>query len=214
MTITKTTIEMTLVAAAALLVGVTVSAQEARKAAPATPAAKAQEAAPPTMPMPKPGPEHELLKKDVGTWDATVEMMFPGAPPSTSKGVETNRMIGGLWLVTDFKSTMMGQPFQGHGTTGYDVNKKKYVGTWVDTMGTGLGLSESTYDAATRTLAGTFEGADETGRTVKSRAVTEYKDDDTRVFTMYTTAPDGKEVPGMTITYKRRAAAPAAAAKK
>jgi len=34
-------------------------------------------------PMPTPGPEHETLKKDVGTWDATVEMfMAPGAPPS------------------------------------------------------------------------------------------------------------------------------------
>ena len=26
--------------------------------------------------MPTPGPEHEMLKKDVGTWDATVEMFM------------------------------------------------------------------------------------------------------------------------------------------
>jgi hypothetical protein len=34
--------------------------------------------------------------------------------------------------------------------------------------------------------------------------VTEYKDPDTRVFTMYFPGPDGKEAPGMRITYKRR----------
>src|SRR5688500_16062582 len=66
---------------------------------------------------PKPGPEHDILKKDAGIWDATIqEMTEPGAPPKESKGVETNTLAcGGLWLVTDFKGEMMGQPFQGHG---------------------------------------------------------------------------------------------------
>ena len=86
-------------------------------------------------PMPTPGPEHEMLRKDVGTWDATVEMfMAPGAPPEVSKGTETVTMMGGFWQITEFKSEMMGQPFEGRGATGYDPAKKKYVGTWVDTM--------------------------------------------------------------------------------
>jgi hypothetical protein len=36
------------------------------------------------------------------------------------------------------------------------------------------------------------------------KAVTQMKDDDTRVFTMYAKGPDGKEAPTMRITYKRR----------
>jgi hypothetical protein len=211
-----TTMKM-LCAPAALLFAAALSAQETKKAEPKkAPAAKKAEAAPPAeMPMVKPGPEHELLKKDVGTWDATVENLLPpppGAPAAkTSKAVETNKMIGGLWLVTDFKSQMMGQPFQGHGTTGYDTNKKKYVGTWVDSMSTGLMVGESTYDPATKTVTGFMEGTDPaTGKPTKMKMVTEYKGDDARVFTMYMTGPDGKEAPSMRITYKRRAAAAAA----
>jgi hypothetical protein len=37
-------------------------------------------------PLPKPGPEHQLLKMEEGTWDATVEVIpGPDAPPMTSK---------------------------------------------------------------------------------------------------------------------------------
>src|SRR5262245_46136884 len=51
--------------------------------------------------LPKPGPEHEILKKEASVWDATVEMrMEPGGKPEVTKGVETNTLIGGgLWRV-------------------------------------------------------------------------------------------------------------------
>jgi len=157
-------------------------------------------------PIPKPGPEHELLKADVGDWDATVEMAAaPGAPASVSKGVETVRLTcGGLWQVSEFKSEMMGQPFEGRGTMGFDSTKKKYVGVWVDSMSVGLGLSESTYDAAKKTMTSWMEGPDMTGKVTKMKAVTEWKGADARTFTMYATAPDGKEVTAMKITYTRR----------
>lgn len=153
---------------------------------------------------PRPGPEHEILKGDVGTWDATVESFMMGPTPMTSKGTETNVLVGGLWLVTDFKADMMGMPFQGHGITGYDAHKKKYVGTWVDTMSSGLGLSESTWDAATKTMTGTTEGPDPSGQIQKMKSVVTYKDPDTRVFTMSGAGPDGKDVKFLTITYQRK----------
>jgi hypothetical protein len=155
-------------------------------------------------PPPKPGPEHELLKQDVGTWDATVEVFEPGKPPAVSKGVETTTLVGGFWAISDFKSQMMGQPFEGRGAAGYDPARKKYVSTWVDSMSTGYYLGESTYDAKTKTMTGWLEGPDPTGKTSKTKATTEWKDADTKVFTMYMTGPDGKEVPTMKITYKRR----------
>jgi hypothetical protein len=155
-------------------------------------------------PMPKPGPEHDVLKKAVGTWDATVEMLMPPAPPS--KGTETTALgPGGLWLVTDFKAAeMMGSPFQGHGVEGWDPAKKKYVGTWVDSMSTAIALSESTYDAASKSMNGTMSVTGPDGQPMKLKTVTQYKDDDTRVFTMYMPGPDGKEAASMRITYKRR----------
>ena len=111
------------------------------------------------MPMPKPGPEHKLFDMDAGTWDATVEMFMPGAPPMTSKGTETNTIgCGGLCLISDFKSVMAGAPFHGHGTSAWDPAKKKYVGTWTDSMSAGISMSEMTYDPATKTATGWHGG--------------------------------------------------------
>jgi hypothetical protein len=164
----------------------------------------AQEGMPPA---PKPGPEHAILKQDEGAWDATIEMfMAPGAPSMTSKGVETNVMgCGGLCLITDFKGEMgPGQAFHGHGTSAWDPAKKKYVGNWTDSMSSGIALGESTYDAASKTMTGTMEGTDPSGKPSRIKTVVEYKDASTRVFTMHMPGPDGKEVPGMRITYKKK----------
>ncbi len=157
-------------------------------------------------PLPKPGPEHALLKQSEGTWEAAIEAMWPlNAAPSVSKGVETSSVsMGGMWLVTDYKGDFMGQPFQGHGVMGYDPVKKKYVATWVDSTSPGLNVSESTYDPVKKTMTGWMEGTDMQGKPSKMKAVTEFKDENTRVFTMYTTGADGKEVPAMRINYKRR----------
>lgn len=158
-------------------------------------------------PMPKPGPEHQLFKEDEGTWDATVEtFMTPGAPPAVSKGVEVNTIgCGGLCLITDFKGEMMpGQTFHGHGTAVYDPAKKKYVGSWTDSMSTGLMVSEGVYDPAKKTSTSWMEAPDMTGKVVKMKGVVEYKEGGTRVFTMYSPGPDGKETAGMRITYTRR----------
>jgi hypothetical protein len=157
------------------------------------------------MPMPKPGPEHKIFEMDAGTWDATVETFMPGAPPMTSPGTETNTIgCGGLCLISDFKSVMAGAPYHGHGTSAWDPAKKKYVGTWTDSMSAGISMGESTYDPATKTMTGWMEGPDMTGHVSKMKNVSEQKDPDTRVFTMFMPGADGKDVPGMRITYKRR----------
>jgi hypothetical protein len=150
------------------------------------------------MPEVKPGPEHQTLKNLAGTWDATVEMMQPGVP--ASKGVETNKLLAdGLWVVSDFKSQMGEKPFEGHGVWGYDPVKKKYVGTWVDSMTASLTLSEGTFDAATKTATDIMEGPGPDGKPMKIKATTVWKDNDTRVFTMFM-----GEQPSMRITYTRR----------
>jgi hypothetical protein len=131
--------------------------------------------------------------------------MGPGAPPTVSKGVETNTLgTGGMWLSTEFKGDMMSMPFHGHGVATWDSGKNKYVSTWIDNMSTGMSMGESTYDASSKKMTGIIEGPDMTGKVSKMRSVVEWKDPDTRVFTMYGPTPDGKEVTMMRITYKRR----------
>jgi len=169
--------------------------------------------APQMPPLPKPGPEHAMFKEGAGTWDAKVEsFMVPGAPPSVSSGVETARLFcRGLCLISDFKgSFVMGPPstpptvFEGHGTETYDKAKKRYVGSWTDSMSTGLMTSESTYDAATKTMTGWMEGPDMEGKVSKMKSTVIMKDPNTRVFSMYNVGADGKESLGMRITYTRR----------
>ena len=175
-------------------------------AAPIFRAGLALAAQPPAMPpMPKPGPEHQLFKEDEGEWDAIVEVFAaPGQPPMQSKGVETNRVgCGGLCLITDFKSEMMGQPFEGHGTTAWNPDKKKYVGSWSDSMSLGLAIAESTWDPAAKTVTGWMDGPDMTGKVTRMKSTVEYKNG-VRTFTMYTTGPDGKDAPTMKITYTRK----------
>ncbi len=156
--------------------------------------------------LPKPGPDQEVLARDVGTWDAAVEINMPGAPAMTSKGTEVNTMgCGGMCLIGDFSGEMLpGVPFKGHGLTAYDAGKKKYIGSWSDSMTSGLQVSEGTYDAATKSTTSWMEGPDSSGATVKSKAVSASIDADHRTMTMFMTGPDGKEVQTMKISYTRR----------
>lgn len=194
MTVTR----VALILVAGLAIGAPAGAQD-------TPPSQAPDHA---MPMPKPGPEHEIFKDDAGTWEATVEtFMSPGAAPMVSKGVEVNTIgCSGLCLITDFRGEMMpGMTFQGHGVATYDAAKKKYVGSWTDSMSSGLAVSEATWDPTARTMTGHMEGPDMTGKVVKIKSVVEYKDRNSRVFTMYTPAAGGNETVSMRITYKRTA---------
>ena len=156
-------------------------------------------------PMPKPGPEHALFKDVAGDWDAKVEMWMGPGDPAVSMGTETNEVgCGGMCLVTKFNGNFMNTPFEGRGTETWDAKKKKYVGSWVDSMSTGLMVSESTHDAATKTMTGWMEGPDMSGNIVKTKSVSTMKDPNTRVFSMYNVGADGKENLTMRITYTRK----------
>ena len=146
---------------------------------------------------PKPGPEHEMLKKMVGTWDTT--MKFGGME---SKGTTTYKMeLGGLWLSGAMEIDLGGMKFQGKGMDTYDAAKKKYISVWFDSMGTQPMLMEGTYDKdkKTLTLSGDSPGPD--GKPAKWKSVSKYTDADTVNFEMY--VGDGKD-PMFTAVYKRK----------
>jgi len=151
---------------------------------------------------PMPGPEHEVLKRDVGVWDTVLEMNFPGAPPMTMNGVETNTLLAGRWLVSEFKGEMMGQTFEGRAITGWDPAKKAYVGVWVDGMATSISQAESTHDAATNTMKGWMEMADPSGGKSKAKTEATWPTADTRVVKVF--GPEGTGEPFMKMTYTKR----------
>ncbi|MDB5312559.1 MAG: hypothetical protein JWO38_6761 [Gemmataceae bacterium] len=146
---------------------------------------------------PKPGPEHEVLKKLEGSWDLT--MMVGGME---SKGTVTYKMeLGGRWLVGSLESELFGSKFSGKSLDTYDSGKKKYVGVWVDSMSTSPMTLEGSYDKAKKTMTMAGDGPGMDGKPTKYKSVSEMPDDDTIHFSMY--IGDGKD-PAFTITYKRK----------
>ncbi len=160
-------------------------------------------------PVPRPTAEHKVLAEDVGTWDADVKtyMAGPDAPPSEGKATETNRLLaGGLWLLSDFTMSSDQGSFAGHGQFGYDPSKKKYVGTWIDSLSMSLMVIEGSYDARTKTITYTGEGIDpQTKSKFTQKMVTVTRPDGTRHFTLFMKfAGADREVKFMEVTYKKK----------
>ncbi len=159
--------------------------------------------------VPKPTPEHELLARGVGTWDATIKswMAGPGSEPSVSKGVEIVKLMpGGLWLLSEFHGKFGEAPFHGQGQSGYDPVKKKYIGTWVDSMETTIMFMEGDFDSQTSTLTMYSKGVDPAGKPYDAKMVEVHKDKDTRVFTMSMKSDEtkGEFIKIMEISYVKR----------
>jgi len=149
---------------------------------------------------PKPGPEHERLKRMEGVWEATMKM-----GDQESKGTMKYKMaLGGLWLASEFEGEFGGMKFQGRGLSTYDAVKKKYIEVWADSMSTSPMLMEGTYDKAGKVLTSTGEGPGIDGPNTKYKSTLELKDNDTLVMTMATTGKDGKSNEMMTATFKRK----------
>jgi len=151
--------------------------------------------------LPKPGPEHQKLAANAGTWDAAIDSMG-----EKSTGVSASKMtLGGFWLVDHFTADFNGMKFEGHGYTGFDPLKGKYVGTWFDSMNPSMMVLEGSYDAAGKVLTMTGMGVGMDGKPAMHRMVTTHSSADAMVFEMFVTGADGKEAPMMKITYTRRA---------
>lgn len=153
--------------------------------------------------------EHKVLHQDLGTWNVKMKLWPQGPDGIVVEGVcqEHNRKLGnGLWILSDFKGTLAGTAFYGHGTFGYNPRKEKYVGTWVDNMTPAISQMQGTYDKKSNTLTMYSEGTDAaTGNTTKTKNVSEYIDKNNRKFTMYVLKPGTKDeyVKMMQLQYTR-----------
>ena len=106
-----------------------------------------------------PGPGHKVLESLVGEWNVEAQFWMggPDGGATTSKGTSKVRwLLGGRYLQEEYSGEMMQMPFQGIGITAYDNFRQKYVSTWMDTMGTGVFISEGTADPIGKSL--TFLG--------------------------------------------------------
>ena len=157
-----------------------------------------------------PGEQHKQLQKMLGKWDIAMKSwMVPGQPPTESKGTaEVKPILGDRFVEMKVNATFMDKPFSGIGTTGYDNTKKKFVGTWIDSMSTGIMRSEGTADATGKVITTQAVASDPlTGKETHTRMVEKWESDSKFVEEFYEKR-GGKEAKTMEIVYTK-AAAPA-----
>ena len=154
-----------------------------------------------------PGAMHKWMEKTNGTWEAeTSQWADAKTPPTKSKATNVQTSFaGGRYVMGKFSGTMMGQPFEGMSTMGYDNGKKMFVSTWVDNIGTGIAHMSGTYDEASKTLNLKGHQTDPiTGKDSDLREEMKMIDDNTYTMIMYGAGMDGKEMKFMEGTFKRK----------
>jgi hypothetical protein len=157
--------------------------------------------------FPGPEKEHQWLQKFVGDWDTESKgMMGPDQPPVECAGTLTSRTLGGFWVVNEMKGDVMGAPMTGIQTIGYDAAKKKYVGTWVDSMTSYMWQYEGQVDNTGKILTLEAEGPNFSadGKLATFHDVYEFTSDDEIVITSKMLGDDGKWITFMTGTAKRK----------
>lgn len=154
-----------------------------------------------------PGHEHEMLAESVGDYDMVIKSwMGPGGEAMEENATATRHMmLGGRVMVEEVNGTMMGQPFEGYGMTGYDNVTGKYWSTWNDNMTTGVMVAEGTCNDSGDECTFTGTSSDPmTKEQVTSRMTLKRTSPTTELFTMYGAGPDGNEMKMMEITYTKK----------
>ena len=159
------------------------------------------------MKVATPGEGHKALEPMIGSWNVKSTMWEkPGAPPELGSGTAENSwVLGGRFVKGDFQGELGGMKFQGLGYTGYDNFKKKYVGSWMDTMGTMMMTTIGTVDPSGKVFTATSTMDDiMTGKPMTVREVTHIVDNNKHVMEMFGPDLSGKEFRMMELVYTRK----------
>jgi hypothetical protein len=151
-----------------------------------------------------PGAEHKMLQDEVGMWTTQSKFwMEPGKPPQETSGTaETKTILGGRFVEEHVTSMMMGKPFEGIGLTGYDNSKKKFIVTWMDSMGTMMIYAEGTGDAKVRTFMGEETLPD--GKKRPFKWVMKFDSPTKHSMEMWGPGMDGKDTKQMEVVYTKK----------
>ena len=157
----------------------------------------------------KVGKMQEMLASWNGTWNTESTMwMSEGDAPVKATGTSVNSMIlGGRYQSGKNTGNMMGMPFEGVSTVGYDNAAKQFISTWIDNMGTGMMIMKGPWDESTKTmtLSGTMTDICRPGKECSFKEVFTVIDDNTQKMVMWGPDPKtGKEYKMMELTFTRK----------
>lgn len=156
-----------------------------------------------------PGALHKILAKYDGNWTgATTTWMEEGGQPVKSTSECANKMIlGRRYQLGNYKGYFMGMLFEGMSIMGYDNAKKKFVGAWINNMGTGIMTAEGVWNPSKKSVEFKGKAADptQTNKECAIREIYTFNDDNTYTFEMYGPgSKTGKEMKTMEIKFVRK----------
>lgn len=160
--------------------------------------------------MPHPTANHEWLQRFVGEWESEVRVyMNPEAPPMKVTVHESFRSIGGFWVAGEMRGRMEGMPaFEGVYTIGYDPERRKYIGTWIESTTENLRMYEGSLEEDGRVLIMETEGPCpmRAGAMTRFRERTEFHTDEHRVITSSILDDNGEWITNVRIDSRRKEA--------
>lgn len=150
-----------------------------------------------------PGKMHEKLAAEAGVWECKNTMwMAPGTEPMTMDSKSTiTPIMDGRYTKMDVTGAGPMGPFTGMGVYGFDNVAGKFVGTWIDSMSTGImnGTGELSPDGKTLNWDYTYH-CPVTKKATTMRQVEKITGEKTRTIEMFTIEPkSGKEYKMMVI---------------
>ena len=156
---------------------------------------------------------HTMVTQAAGQWAGTITVHNPAMPePMVSDCTESVQKIGDLWTVSNFKAPFGGMNFHGSSTFGYDTDKKKFVGTWVDSMTTSFTQMEGVYNEERKAIVLDYKMKDQaTGEMKDARMV--IRSDKENSSSMFYLVEEGQEILTMEIEMTRQKTVEAAAEK-
>ena len=152
-----------------------------------------------------PAENHKRLEPIVGTFKTKATFqMAPGEPPSVGEGTSEHRwVLGGRYVEQRYNGSSMGMPFEGLGFTGFDNVQGKYVGTWMDTFGTGLMQSIGVGKPTAKEIKFDSVCIEPSGKPLRFECTIRIKDKNKHSYEMWTKAPNGKKFRTMLVEYTR-----------
>ncbi len=151
--------------------------------------------------------EHQWLERMTGEWTFTSECsMGPDQPPMKSEGTDTTVSLGGLWVVSEWKSPLPdGTPMSSRMTIGYDPARGKYVGSFVASCMTYQWIYEGSREGDVLTLDADGPSFTDPNATAKYQDIWELTGDGRRVLRSQFLGPDGAWHEFMRAEYRRAA---------
>lgn len=95
----------------------------------------------------KPGEPHQGLAKYCGQWDVLNQFQNGDKVQETAGSAQFEMILGGRFLVQKNQGNWSGMKYDGFQILGYDNVTRKYQSVWLDSMSSGMLITEGIADA-------------------------------------------------------------------